>query len=80
MYRMDGYCSKHGMVLQYTFPPEWKDGLKNIIFADNASFQQTREFHVACRKELNAPVCMLSDNHTDKIEAIDVGKWTHNDN
>jgi len=77
---MDGYCSKHGMVLQYTFPSEWKDGLKKIIFADNASFQQTRQFNVACRKEINAPVCMLPDNHTDKIQAIDVGKWTHNDN
>ena len=53
-----------------------KDGLKKIIFADNASFQQTRQFNVACRKEINAPVCMLPDNHTDKIQAIDVGKWT----
>ena len=36
-------------------------------------FQQTREFHEACRNEINATVYLLPDKQTDKIQPIDAG-------
>ena len=55
------------------FPGVRKNEQEKVIFADNVSFQQTREFHEACSNEINATVYMLPDNHTDKIQPIDVG-------
>ena len=48
------------------------DGNEKVLFVDNVLFQQTKEFHVACRK-LNTVVYMLPENHTDKIQPIDAG-------
>ena len=55
------------------FPGIRKNDQEKVIFADNASFQQTREFHEACKNEINATVYMLPDNHIDKIQPIDAG-------
>ena len=43
---------------------------EKLIFADNVRFQQSKEFHEACRNEINATVYMLLENHTDKIQPI----------
>ena len=44
-----------------------------MIFADNVTFQQDKQFHDACRHEMNAIVYQLPENHTDKIQPIDAG-------
>ena len=46
---------------------------EKVIFADNVEFQQDKQFHNACRHEMNAIVYLLLENHTDKIQPIDVG-------
>ena len=46
---------------------------EKVIFADNVTFQQDKQFHDACRHELNAIVYLLPENHTDKIQPIDAG-------
>lgn len=46
---------------------------EKVIFADNVSFQQEKQFHEACRKEVNASVYLLPENHTDKVQPIDAG-------
>ena len=46
---------------------------EKVIFADNVTFQQDKQFHDACRHELHAIVYLLPENHTDKILPIDVG-------
>lgn len=46
---------------------------EKVIFLDNVSFQQEQQFHDACRRELNAIVYLLPENHTDKIQPIDAG-------
>ena len=43
------------------FPGVGKNDQENVIFADNVGFQQTREFHEACRNEINATVYLLPD-------------------
>lgn len=55
------------------FPGVGKNDQERVIFADNVSFQQTRDFHEVCRNEISATVYMLPDNHTDKIQPIDAG-------
>jgi hypothetical protein len=47
--------------------------IEKVIFADNVDFQQEKQFHEACRKEMNAIVCLLPENHTDKVQPIDAG-------
>ena len=49
---------------------------EKVIFADNVSFQQEKQFHEACRKEVNASVYLLPENHTDKVQPVDaeIGK------
>ena len=44
---------------------------EKVIFADNVTFQQDKQFHDACRHELNAIVYLLPENHTNKIQPID---------
>ena len=44
-----------------------------MIFADNVTFQLEKQFHDACRRELNANNYLLPENHTDKIQPIDAG-------
>ena len=46
---------------------------EKVIFADNVSFQQAKEFHETCRNNINATVYILPENHTDKIQFIDAG-------
>ena len=46
---------------------------EKVIFADNVGFQLNKEFHEACRKEVNAVVYLLPENHTDKVQPIDAG-------
>ena len=46
---------------------------RKVIFANNVTFQQDKQFHDACRHELNAIVYLLPENHTDKIQPIDAG-------
>ena len=46
---------------------------EKVIFAVNVSFQQEKQFHEACRKEGNASVYLLPENHTDKVQPIDAG-------
>ena len=46
---------------------------EKVIFADNVSFQQEKQFHEACRKEVNASVYLLPENHTDKVQPIAAG-------
>ena len=46
---------------------------EKVIFADNVTFQQDKQFHDACRHELNAIVYLLPENHTDKIQPIYAG-------
>lgn len=46
---------------------------ERVIFADNVGFQQDKKFHESCRKELNAVVYLLPENHTDKVQPIDAG-------
>ena len=46
---------------------------EKVIFADNVAFQQDKQFHNACRHEMNAIVYLLPGNHTDKIQPIDAG-------
>lgn len=46
---------------------------EKVIFADNVGFQQNKKFHKSCRKELNAVLHLLPENHTDKVQLIDAG-------
>ena len=46
---------------------------EKVIFVDNVTFQQDKQFHDACRHELNAIVYLLPENHTDKIQPIHEG-------
>eukprot|EP00794_Sanderia_malayensis_P021199 gene21199-23281_t len=46
---------------------------EKVIFADNVGFQQAKDFHEVCRKEVNALVYLLPENHTDKVQPIDAG-------
>ena len=46
---------------------------EKLIFAKNVRFQQSKEFHEACRNEVNATVYMVPENHTNKIQPIDAG-------
>ena len=46
---------------------------EKVIFADNVTFQQDKQLHDACRRDLNAIVYLLHENHTDKIQPIDAG-------
>ena len=42
-------------------------------FADNVGFQQNKDFHETCRRELNAVIYLLPESHTDKVQPIDAG-------
>ena len=46
---------------------------EKVIFADNVGFQQEKGFHEMCRKETNAIIYLLPENHTDKVQPIDAG-------
>ena len=46
---------------------------EKVIFADNIGFQQEKGFHEMCRKEINAIIYLLPENHTDKVQPIDAG-------
>ncbi|XP_014675269.1 PREDICTED: jerky protein homolog-like [Priapulus caudatus] len=46
---------------------------EKVIFADNVGFQQVKQFHEACREEINAIVYLLPENQTDKVQPIDAG-------
>ena len=46
---------------------------EKVIFADNVGFQQEKGFHQMCRKEINAIIYLLPENHTDKVQPIDAG-------
>lgn len=46
-------------------PGVGKSGEEKVIFAVNVTFQQEKQFHDACRRELNAIFYLLSENHTD---------------
>ena len=46
---------------------------EKVIFADNVTFQQEKQFHGTCRRDLNTIVYLLPENHTDKIQPIDAG-------
>lgn len=46
-------------------------GEEKVIFADNVTLQQEKQFHDVCKRELNAIVYLLPENHTDKIQPID---------
>ena len=46
---------------------------EKVIFADNVGFQQEKQFHEACRKDVNAVIYLLSKNHSDKVQPIDAG-------
>ena len=61
------WCSKA------LFPGVGNSEQEKVIFADIVRFQQSKEFHEACRNEINATVYMLPENHTDKIQPIDAG-------
>ncbi|KAK2559978.1 hypothetical protein P5673_017562 [Acropora cervicornis] len=61
------WCSKT------LFPGVGNSEQEKVIFADNVRFQQSKEFHEACRNEINATVYMLLENHTYKIQPIDAG-------
>jgi hypothetical protein len=50
-----------------------KEQDEKLIFADNVGFKQSKALHQACRNEINALVCMLPANHTDKVQPIDAG-------
>lgn len=54
-------------------PGVGKSGEEKVIFADNVTFQQEKQFHGACRRELNAIVYLLPEIHSDKIQPIDAG-------
>ena len=56
------WCSKT------LFPGVGNSEQEKVIFV---RFQQSKEFHEACRNEINATVYMLLENHTDKIQPID---------
>ena len=53
-------------------PGVGKSGKEKVIFADNVTFQQDKDFHDACR-DMNAIVYLLPENHTDKVQPIDAG-------
>ncbi|KAK3731080.1 hypothetical protein QZH41_007971 [Actinostola sp. cb2023] len=46
---------------------------EKVIFADNVGFQQEKGFHEMCRKNINAIIYLLPENHTDKVQPIDAG-------
>ena len=46
---------------------------EKVIFADNVGFQQEKGFYEMCRKEINAIIYLLPENHTDKVQPIDAG-------
>lgn len=46
---------------------------EKVFFADNVGFQLNKEFHEACRKEVNAVVYLRPENHTDEVQPIDAG-------
>ena len=46
---------------------------EKVIFGDNVGFQQEKGFHEMCRKEINAIIYLLPENHTDKVQPIDAG-------
>ena len=47
--------------------------ISKYFYADNASFQREKQFHEACRKEVNPSIYLLPENHTDKVQPVDVG-------
>ena len=53
-------------------PGVGKSGKEKVIFADNVTFQQDKDFHDACR-DMNAIVYLLPENRTDKVQPIDAG-------
>ena len=46
---------------------------EKVIYADNVGFQQEKVFHEMCRKQINATIYLLPENHTDKVQPIDAG-------
>ena len=46
---------------------------KNVLFADNASFQLLQEFHKICREKANTVVYLLPESQTDKVHSVDAG-------
>ena len=46
---------------------------EKVIFADNVGFQPEKGFHESCRREINAIIYLLPENHTDKVQPIDAG-------
>ena len=80
--RVDVYFQKAGWIdeevnmkwVSNTLVPGMEKGEeKNIMFADNASFQCAQKFHEKCRGDLNTVVYLLPSNHTDKVQPIDAG-------
>ena len=48
------------------------DPAEKVLFADNVAFQQGQNVHEACR-DLHTVLCLLPENHTDKVQPIDAG-------
>ena len=46
---------------------------EKVIFADNVGFQREKVFHEMYRKQINATIYLLPENHTDKVQPIDAG-------
>ena len=46
---------------------------EKVLFTDNGGFQQEKGFHEMCRKEINAIIYLLPENHRDKVQPIDAG-------
>ena len=46
---------------------------EKVIFADNVGFQQEKVFHYMGRKQINATIYLLPENHTDNVQPIDAG-------
>ena len=46
---------------------------EKVIFAGNVGFPQEKQFHKACRKDMDAVIYLLPQNHTDKFQPVDVG-------
>ena len=46
---------------------------EKVIFADKVGFQQENGFHEMSRKEINAIIYLLPENHTHKLQPIDAG-------
>ena len=70
---MDGQPVKPGMGKEDIDTWDWNFPQEKVIFAENVGFHQEKGFHEMCRKEINAIIYLLPENHTDKVQPIDAG-------